>query len=46
MNGLSAFFKPASIAVAGASREPEKIGHVIYKQLKQNKEKGILAADI
>ncbi|MDW8063165.1 MAG: acetate--CoA ligase family protein [Candidatus Caldarchaeum sp.] len=46
MNGLSAFFKPASIAVAGASREPEKIGHVIYKQLKQNKEKGLLAADI
>jgi acetyl coenzyme A synthetase (ADP forming)-like protein len=28
---LSAFFKPKSVAVIGASRNPEKIGHVIFK---------------
>lgn len=30
---LSIFFKPKSIAVIGASRSPEKIGHVIFKNL-------------
>ncbi len=28
---LDSFFKPASVAVIGASREPRKFGHVIYK---------------
>ncbi|MBS7614238.1 acetate--CoA ligase family protein [Candidatus Bathyarchaeota archaeon] len=30
---LDAFFKPRSIAVIGASREPEKVGHKIVKNL-------------
>jgi acetyl coenzyme A synthetase (ADP forming)-like protein len=30
---LEAFFKPKSIAVIGASREPEKVGHRILKNL-------------
>ncbi len=30
---LSVFFKPKSIAVIGASRNPEKIGHVIFRNL-------------
>ncbi len=28
---LSAFFKPKSVAVIGVSRNPEKIGHVIFR---------------
>ena len=31
VRNLSAVFKPNSIAVIGASREPNKIGHVIVK---------------
>jgi acetyl coenzyme A synthetase (ADP forming)-like protein len=30
---LNHFFKPQSIAVVGASRQPRKIGHVIFKNL-------------
>ncbi len=30
---LKAFFKPRSIAVIGASREPEKVGHKIFRNL-------------
>ena len=30
---LDAFFKPKSIAVIGASRNPEKVGHKIFKNL-------------
>jgi len=30
---LEAFFKPNSVAVVGASREPEKVGHRILKNL-------------
>jgi len=30
---LAAFFKPKSIAVIGASREPEKVGHKIFRNL-------------
>ncbi len=31
--GLKAVFKPRSIAVIGASRDPEKVGHVIFRNL-------------
>jgi len=30
---LEAFFKPRSVAVVGASREPEKVGHRIFRNL-------------
>jgi acetyltransferase len=30
---LEAFFKPRSIAVVGASREPKKVGHKIFRNL-------------
>ncbi len=30
---LAAFFEPESIAVVGASRSPEKLGHVVLRQL-------------
>lgn len=45
-NGLAAFFTPKSVAVVGASREPEKIGHTIYKQLKLNQQRGVLRANV
>ncbi|OYT45757.1 hypothetical protein B6U84_01685 [Candidatus Bathyarchaeota archaeon ex4484_40] len=30
---LEAFLKPRSIAVIGASRNPEKVGHIIFRNL-------------
>jgi len=30
---LDAFFKPRSIAVVGASRDPEKVGHRIFRNI-------------
>jgi acyl-CoA synthetase (NDP forming) len=37
---LEAFFKPKSVAVVGASREPRKFGHVILKNFAQSEFKG------
>jgi acetyltransferase len=39
---LEAFFKPKSIAVVGASREPEKVGHRIFRNLVEGGFKGQL----
>ena len=39
---LEAFFKPKSIAVIGASREPEKVGHRIFRNLVESGFKGQL----
>lgn len=36
MNDLDGFFKPRSVAVIGASREPQKIGHVVLKNFVDN----------
>ncbi len=33
MSGLDIFFKPKSVAVIGASRNPERVGHVILKRM-------------
>ncbi|MDK2384101.1 MAG: CoA-binding protein, partial [Candidatus Korarchaeota archaeon] len=33
MGELDVFFKPRSVAVIGASRNPERVGHVILKRL-------------
>jgi acetyl coenzyme A synthetase (ADP forming)-like protein len=38
--GLEAFFKPKSVAVIGASREPRKFGHVIFKNFARSKFEG------
>ncbi|MEM4190143.1 MAG: acetate--CoA ligase family protein, partial [Candidatus Caldarchaeum sp.] len=46
MDGLEAFFNPSSIAVVGVSRNPAKIGHVIYERLLSNKESGVLKAEV
>ena len=37
---LEAFFKPKSVAVIGASREPRKFGHVIFKNFVESEFKG------
>ncbi|MEZ0394437.1 MAG: acetate--CoA ligase alpha subunit [Desulfurococcaceae archaeon] len=37
---LAALFRPRSVAVIGASREPNKIGHIILKNLKEYGYKG------
>ncbi len=34
--GIAAFFEPRSVAVVGASRNPEKLGHVVLRQLLEN----------
>jgi acetyltransferase len=39
---LEAFFKPKSIAVVGVSREPEKVGHRIFRNLVESGFKGQL----
>ncbi len=33
---LEAFFKPRSVAVIGVSREPEKVGHRIFRNLEES----------
>jgi len=43
---LDHFFHPESIAVIGASRNPKKPGYVILKNLIENKERGVLKAEI
>lgn len=40
MEQLDYFFNPKSIAVIGASREPKKIGHVIFRNLLEGDYKG------
>jgi acetyl coenzyme A synthetase (ADP forming)-like protein len=37
---LEAFFKPRSVAVVGASREPRKFGHVIFKNFVESEFRG------
>ena len=37
---LDAFFKPSSVAVVGASREPRKFGHVILKNFAESEFRG------
>jgi len=37
---LDPFFKPKSVAVIGASREPRKFGHVIFKNFVESEFKG------
>ncbi len=43
---ISFFFNPSSIAVIGASRNPEKPGHVILKNLIENRRRGLLKCQI
>lgn len=46
MESLRFFFNPRSIAVVGVSRDPSKLGSVIYRRLMENRASGILEAEI
>jgi len=46
LTSLGVFFSPRTIAVIGASREPEKPGHVIFSILLENKKEGLLQAGV
>ncbi|MEM4810620.1 MAG: CoA-binding protein [Thermofilum sp.] len=46
MEKLASFFNPRGVAVVGASREPEKPGHVILRMLLENRQRGVLRADV
>jgi len=43
---VRSFFEPSSIAVVGASRHVNKAGHVIFKNLADNKRRGLLKAEL
>ncbi len=45
-SGMRYFFEPRSIAVVGASANPDKIGSVIFWNLRKNMEAGLLKASV
>ncbi len=46
MRGMQSFFEPKSIAVAGVSTDPNKLGSIIFANLVENSEKGLLKASV
>ena len=44
--GMECFFTPKSIAVAGASTDPDKLGSIIFANMTENRQKGILKARV
>jgi acyl-CoA synthetase (NDP forming) len=43
-DGMKSFFEPKSIAVAGVSTDPNKLGSIIFAHLTENRRKGLLRA--
>jgi acyl-CoA synthetase (NDP forming) len=43
---LDAFFNPKSVAVIGATKKVDKAGHVIFKNLATNKERGVFKGEL
>lgn len=43
---LDSFFNPKSVAIIGASKNPDKAGHVIFKNFANNKKRGIFKGKI
>jgi acyl-CoA synthetase (NDP forming) len=43
---IDTFFNPKSVAIIGASKKPEKAGHVIFKNFVNNKKRGIFKGKI
>lgn len=43
---MESFFEPRSVAVAGVSSDPDKIGSIIFANLLENAEKGLLKASV
>ena len=46
MSELKSFLWPKGIVVVGASRDPSKPGHVIFRILLENKRRGLLEANV
>jgi acetyltransferase len=44
--GIRSFFEPKSVAVAGVSTDPDKLGSIIFANLLANKRKGLLKASV
>lgn len=43
---MKSFFEPKSIAVAGVSADPDKLGSIIFANLQENRRKGLLKATV
>lgn len=46
MRGIKSFFEPKSVAVAGVSDDPNKLGSIIFANLVANRRKGLLKASV
>ncbi|MDG6902047.1 MAG: acetate--CoA ligase family protein [Nitrososphaerota archaeon] len=46
LTGMKSFFEPKSIAVAGVSTDPNKMGSIIFANLLANRGKGLLKAKV
>ena len=44
--GMASFFAPRSIAVAGVSSDPGKMGSIILSNLLENRQRGVLGASV
>ncbi|MDA4119025.1 MAG: acetate--CoA ligase family protein [Thaumarchaeota archaeon] len=45
-NGIKSFFEPESVAVAGVSTDPDKLGSIIFANLLANVRRGLLKASV
>ncbi len=45
-DGIRSFFEPRSVAVAGVSTDPDKLGSIIFSNLIASAEKGLLKASV
>ena len=46
LRGMESFFEPKSVAVAGVSTDPNKMGSIIFANLLANRRKGVLRASV
>ena len=46
VRGMTSFFEPKSIAIAGVSTDPNKLGSIIFANMIENKNKGVLKAPV
>jgi acetate---CoA ligase (ADP-forming) len=46
LRGMTSFFEPKSIAVAGVSADPNKLGSIIFTNMTENSKKGVLKASV
>lgn len=45
-DNIDIFFNPKSVAIVGATKKPDKAGHVIFKNFANNKKRGIFQGKI